>query len=61
MVVESTEERIGLLKAGMDGNEIERLYIQLNNIKIISLKEHNHQKQTQRKIPPNLFDAALLV
>lgn len=34
-MLETSEERVRLLKAGMTGKDIERLYIIHNNIKII--------------------------
>lgn len=35
MVLETREERVKLLKAGVLGKEIENLYVQLNGFKII--------------------------
>ena len=35
VVLETAEERVKLLKAGLTGKEIERLYIEKNNIKIV--------------------------
>jgi hypothetical protein len=34
-MLETAEERAKLLKAGLTGNEIERLYIEKNNFKIV--------------------------
>lgn len=36
MVLETREERVKLLKAGVLGKEIEYLYVQLNGFKIVS-------------------------
>ena len=44
-MLETAEERVKLLKAGFTGKEIEKLYIEYNNFKIIS--------------SPILFDASL--
>ncbi len=35
LMLETSKERVRLLKAGLTGNDIERLYIVRNNIKII--------------------------
>ena len=34
-MLETAEERVKLLKAGLTGKEIERLYIEKNNIKVV--------------------------
>lgn len=34
-MLETSEERVRLLKAGLTGKDIERLYITYNNIKVI--------------------------
>ncbi len=34
-MLETPQERIRLLKAGIDGKTIERMYIILNNLKIV--------------------------
>ena len=44
-MLETAEERVKLLKAGFTGKEIEKLYIEYNNFKIIR--------------SPILFDASL--
>lgn len=36
MVLETREERIKLLKAGISGKEIERLYVIFNDLRIIN-------------------------
>ena len=36
-MLETMQERVGLLKAGISGKRIEELYISGNNIKIIKL------------------------
>lgn len=36
-MLETREERVKLLKAGISGKMIEKLYIERNNLKIISL------------------------
>jgi len=35
MVLETAQERVKLLKAGISGKQIESLYIQLNGFKIV--------------------------
>ena len=34
-MLETIEERVKLIKMGIDGKKIERLYIELNNLKVI--------------------------
>ncbi len=36
-MLETAEERVRLLKAGIDGKTIEKLYINLNNFKIVHI------------------------
>lgn len=46
-MLETSEERVELLKAGIPGKKIEELYISGNNIKILKrhvLFELNHRK-----------------
>lgn len=46
-MLETSEERVELLKAGIPGKKIEELYISGNNIKILKrhvLLELNHRK-----------------
>lgn len=37
MVLETAQERVKLLKAGITGTQIESLYFQLNGFKIVSV------------------------
>lgn len=37
MILATSEERVKLLKAGISGKEIERLYVLYNNLRIINM------------------------
>lgn len=37
MVLETPEERIKLLKQGITGDRIEKMYIELNNIRVVRI------------------------
>ena len=57
-MLETPQERVKLLKAGIDGKTIEKLYITYNNFKIVSspiffdvnrVQIHSYKKEEQEK------------
>jgi hypothetical protein len=47
MVLETSQERVKLLKAGMTGKQIESLYIQLNGFKIVGTGQKRRDRNEQ--------------